>query len=149
MNELTSIGDRLLVIYDGRCGLCNRTVRWLLRRDRRDRLRFVPSDSPLVAALLARHGFIQPKDTEAATDTVVAVRTPDTAAERVFVRSEAFLTILRELSMPWPAIAAFVRLIPDPVRDLGYRAVARNRYRIWGRLEACPIPTDEERRHFL
>ena len=45
VSGLVEIGGRLLVVFDGRCGFCNRAVRWFLRRDRRDRLRFVASES--------------------------------------------------------------------------------------------------------
>jgi predicted DCC family thiol-disulfide oxidoreductase YuxK len=60
VNSFEELGGRLLVIFDGQCGFCNRSVRWFLRRDRRDRLRFVASDSPKVAELLARHGGSDP-----------------------------------------------------------------------------------------
>jgi len=57
LQDPIQIGDRLLVVFDGHCGLCNRSVRWLIQRDRRDRLRFTASDSAKVAGLLARQGF--------------------------------------------------------------------------------------------
>jgi predicted DCC family thiol-disulfide oxidoreductase YuxK len=143
-----NIGDRLLVIFDGNCGLCNRSVRWFLRRDRLDRLRFVPSDSPKVAALLSRHGL----DSNSATptpNTILVARDVDTPAEHLLTRSDAVLTILQQLPQPWPTLAAICRLIPRPLRDLAYRLVARYRYRIWGRLDTCPIPTPAERARFL
>jgi len=70
-------------------------------------------------------------------------------AERLLARSDAVLAVLAELPQPWPALAAILRLIPRPLRDLVYRLVARWRYRIWGRLESCPIPTAAERDRFL
>lgn len=153
MSELDEVGDRLLVIFDGRCGYCNRAVRWFLKRDRRDRLRFVASESPKVAGFLARHeisetdqglgsGSISPS-------TILVVRDPEGPAERVLVRSQAALAMLEELPRPWPAVAVAMGWIPGPLRDLGYRLVARYRYRIWGRLDSCPIPTAEERSRFL
>jgi predicted DCC family thiol-disulfide oxidoreductase YuxK len=57
--------------------------------------------------------------------------------------------MLRQLPRPWPAVAAVMAWIPHRLRDLGYRLVARYRYRIWGRLETCPIPTARERERFL
>jgi predicted DCC family thiol-disulfide oxidoreductase YuxK len=148
VSGINSFDGKLLVIFDGRCGFCNGLVRWLLRRDRLNRLRFVSSDSPKVAALLARHGI----DAATATGnsgTVLAVQRLDSPAESVLIRSNAILALLRQLPQPWPVIGAIFRLIPRPVRDLGYRLVARFRYRIWGRLDACPIPTAAERNHFL
>jgi predicted DCC family thiol-disulfide oxidoreductase YuxK len=57
--------------------------------------------------------------------------------------------MLAELPRPWPAVAVAIRLFPRPLRDLGYHLVARWRYRLWGRLETCPIPTVAERERFL
>jgi predicted DCC family thiol-disulfide oxidoreductase YuxK len=142
------IGDRLLVIFDGHCGFCNRAVRWFLRRDRHDRLRFAASESPKVAGLLARHGM-GATDLASSPNTMLVVRDPDGPAERVFVRSDAALALLRELPRPWPGVGVLFGWVPRPVRELGYRLIARWRYCIWGRLESCPIPAAEERTRFL
>jgi len=134
VSEFKDIGDRLLVIFDGHCGLCNRSVRWFLRRDRNDRLRFVPSDAPTVAGLLLRHG----QDAAAAegnAGTIFVAASVDSPAERLLARSDALATILG-----W---------IPRSLRDVGYRLVARFRYRLFGRLDSCPIPTASERIRFL
>lgn len=145
VESLTELGGRLLVVYDGHCGLCNRAVRWFLRHDRLDRLRFVASESAKVAELFARPGIAA----ESAPSTILVVRDARSPAECVLVRSEAVLALLRELPRPWPAVAAMLGWIPRPVRDLGYRLIARWRYRIWGRLASCPLPTAEERARFL
>jgi predicted DCC family thiol-disulfide oxidoreductase YuxK len=142
------IGDRLLVLFDGHCGLCNRTVRWLLRRDRRDRLRFSASGSPKAAALLERHG-IGAIGSVPGRETILVVRDLGGGKERVLLRSDAVLALLGELSQPWSAVADVLRWIPRPLRDAGYRLIARWRYRIWGRLESCPMPAAEERGRFV
>jgi predicted DCC family thiol-disulfide oxidoreductase YuxK len=143
----TSVG-RLVVIFDGHCGLCNRSVRWFLARDRNDRLRFAPSSSPKVAAVLARHGC-NPASISAIPDSILVVRNPDTPLEQLLLRSDAVLAMLVELPRPWPSIASLLRLVPRPLRDLGYRIVARLRYHIWGKLDSCPLPTAAERERFL
>jgi predicted DCC family thiol-disulfide oxidoreductase YuxK len=148
VSDFSDLGSRLLVVYDGHCGFCNRTVRWFLRRDAQDRLRFVPAESPRVADLLARHGFTA-FDVPASPDTIVVVRNPGTPHEQVFLRSDAAAALLAELPQPWSALGALFRLVPRPIRDLGYRFIARIRYRIWGRYDVCPIPTPAERAHFL
>ena len=146
--ELLELKNRLLVIYDGECGLCNRSIRWMLRRDRHDRLRFAPSNTPAVEELLASHGFI-PFNPSTNPDTIFVLRNAGTSVEELLVRSNAILACLRVLPQPWPVFASILRLIPRPIRESGYRLIARWRYRIWGRYAACPIPTAEERRHFL
>ena len=148
MDTLADAGTRLLVIFDGRCGFCNRSVRWLLRRDRFDRLRFVPFESPKVTGLLALHGFADPV-TRANPNTVLVVRNSGGPREHMLAGSDAWLALLAEFPGPWPAISAALRRIPRPLRDLGYRLVARMRYRIGGRLESCPVPTPAERARFL
>ena len=148
VDDVNPIGDRLLVIFDGHCGFCNASVRWFLRHDRRDRLRFVPSESAKVSGLLARHGMAT-DGLASGPNTLLAVRDPGGENERVFTRSDAARELLRELPQPWRAAGAVFGWVPRPVRDLGYRLVARWRYRIWGRLESCPIPTAAERERFL
>jgi predicted DCC family thiol-disulfide oxidoreductase YuxK len=151
MAELSNLGvpgGRLLVIFDGECGLCNRAVCWFLRHDQFDRLRFVASNSPKVAALLTHFGFDR-ATAVGSSGTILVAQALDTPAERMFARSDAVVAILRQLPLPWPGLGAILRIAPRPLRDLGYRLVARWRYRIWGRLESCPIPTAQERSRFL
>ena len=143
------LGGRLLVIFDGTCGLCNRSVRWFLCRDRHDRLRFTPSESPKVAELLTRHGFTAPAAPAAGPGTILVVRDADGPSERLFVRSDAVVALLAELPRPWPLSGKLLGAVPRPLRNLGYRLIARWRYRIWGRLESCPVPTVEERARFV
>jgi predicted DCC family thiol-disulfide oxidoreductase YuxK len=142
------LGGRLLVVFDGRCGLCNRTVGWFLVRDSLDRMRFAPSESPRIAELLTRHG-LGASSPGTGPDTILVILNAGADNETILIRSDAVLALLRELPLPWPAVAAMVGGIPRPLRDLGYRLIARWRYRIWGRLESCPIPTAMERERFL
>ena len=149
VEESIDIGGRLLVMFDGHCGFCNASVRWLLRRDRRDRLRFVALESVSAATVLARHEVGGSMAGGATPETILVVRDTGGAAESVLVRSDAVVALLRELPRPWPWVGVALRLIPQALRDLGYRLVARWRYRIWGRLESCPVPSAEERERFL
>jgi predicted DCC family thiol-disulfide oxidoreductase YuxK len=152
VSSFPELGDRLLVIYDGHCGLCNRSVRWFLARDQRDRMRFAPSESPGVVELLVGRAFVEPASApgqSAIPNSILVVRNPATPAEQILIRSDAVLALLAELPGPWPAIGTVLSWIPRPVRDLGYRLIAGWRYHIWGRLESCPIPTPEERKRFL
>jgi predicted DCC family thiol-disulfide oxidoreductase YuxK len=119
-----------------------------LRRDRRDRLRFVASESTMAAGLLARQG-ISSLDAKSGPTTILVVLNFGEPVERVLARSDAVLALLGQLPQPWPAVAAVLGWIPRPLRDLGYRLIARWRYRIWGRLVSCPMPTAEERARFL
>jgi len=148
VREFSDLGGRLLVLFDGNCGFCNASVRWLLRRDRRDRLRFAPSSSPRVSDLLRRHGF-SVADFPSGPSTMVVVRDAGGPCEQPFLRSDADAVLLAELPQPWRAAGVCLRLIPRPIRDFGYRVIAAIRYRIWGRVEVCPLPTPADRGRFL
>ena len=114
-----------------------------------DRLRFVPLESESAAPVLSRHEVGGSMAGGAIPETILVVRDAGGTAESVLVRSDAVVALLLELPRPWPWIGVALRLIPRAVRDLGYRLVARWRYRVWGRLESCPVPTAEERERFL
>ena len=133
-----------VVFYDGVCGLCNRLNRFLLRRDRDARIRFAALQSPIARQLLAAHG-LDPTD----LDTVYVMADWTTDAERVLSRSKAVMHALDQLGGSWRAVARVGKLVPRPLADLVYRAVARSRYRIFGRFDACQIPPPEWRKRFL
>jgi len=135
---------RLLVLYDGRCGFCNRSIRWFLKRDALDQLRFAPSQSPVAAALLLRHGF-----DAVAPNTLIVVRNAGRPQETVMTRTAGVLAMLFSLPQPWSNLAIGLGVFPKPLRDAGYRLIAALRYRLAGRYATCPLPTAEERAKFL
>ena len=140
----TGVGEGPVVLYDGVCGLCNRYVQFVLRRDRRGHFRFAPLQGAFGMAALARHGLAVGSD----PSSIVLLEAPGTAHERARVRSDAVLAVMSGLGGVWPW-SAVLRIVPRVVRDAVYDLVARVRYRIFGRLEACPVPSPAERRLFL
>jgi len=138
------IVNHLIVFYDGVCGLCNRIIQFLLKRDRNDRLRFASLQSEFAANVLTRHG-IDPKD----LDTLHVVENYEEAGERVLNRSDAVLRATGELGGLWSLAAIAGSIIPRPLRDLFYRFVARNRYRVFGKSETCMLPEPRHRAKFL
>lgn len=136
-----------LLIYDGLCGFCNRSIRWLLRHDKFDRLRFAPQQSVLAENILARHGI----DRQAMLDSnsvylVVHINSPD---ESLLLRSDVTCHALLLLGGVWKALGRCLQIIPRSLRDRVYTLIARNRFRIAGRYESCPLPTKEERAKFV
>jgi predicted DCC family thiol-disulfide oxidoreductase YuxK len=140
MNGDTTLpgADAPVVLYDGTCGLCDRSVQLILRHDRRGRFRFAALQSDIGRALLEKHGL--PVD---ALDTVVLVEDG-----RAWTKSSAALRIARRMDAPWPVLRALT-LVPRPVRDFFYDRVAKSRYRIFGRVDACMLPPPEVRARFL
>lgn len=129
---------RHLVLYDGVCGLCDHTVQFLLRVDRRQVLMFAPLQGETAAAMRARHSEISGD-----IDTVVYIEDG-----RVHQRSRAFVRLARQLPYPWRALS-WLWIVPRPLSDLAYRLVARLRYRLFGKFDTCKIPSPEERARFL
>jgi len=82
-------------------------------------------------------------------DTVYVVENTDGVDESLLARSGAALFVLRELGGFWRLGAWFLGWWPRSVRDWGYALVARNRYRVFGRYESCPIPSERDRARFL
>lgn len=131
-------GGGAVVLFDGVCNLCNGSVQFIIRRDPAGRFRFASLQSEAGQALLRRHG-LDPED----LFSVILVEDG-----RVHSRSDAALRIAGGLSGGWRAAGA-LRVVPRPLRDLVYGLVARNRYRWFGRRDACMIPTPELRARFL
>ena len=136
--------SHLIVFYDGICGLCNRLVQFLLKRDNHDRLRFASLQSEFASKVLSRHG-IDPKD----LDTLHVVENYEQSDERVFNRSDAILRASRELGGIWKLAANIGRVVPRAFRNLFYRFVANNRYRVFGKYETCILPEPRHRAKFL
>jgi predicted DCC family thiol-disulfide oxidoreductase YuxK len=137
-------GSNPIILYDGVCGLCNRLVQFLLKHDREGHLRFASLQSDFAAKVLGRHG-IDPKD----LDTVQVVVNYDQPDERVLQRSDAILRAGRELGGFWGASASVGKVVPRPLRDLVYRFVATNRYRVFGKYDTCMLPDANQRSRFL
>ena len=133
-----------LVLYDGVCGLCDRVVQFLLRRDTLDRLRF----ATLQGELGARYRRPAAADPEELATLVVVTNWPDPDSP-VLTRSRAVLHAVAQLPPPWPAVARVAAVLPPLIADALYTAVARIRYRVFGRFESCPLPPPEWRRKFL
>jgi predicted DCC family thiol-disulfide oxidoreductase YuxK len=132
-----------IVLYDGVCGLCNRAVQFLLKRDRHDRLRFASLQSEFAAQLLQRHG-LDNKD----LDTVYVVLDQGDAGEALLARGDAFLVFAREIGGVWN-VARLGRIIPRPIRNWLYDFVARHRYQVFGKYEACMLPDPRHKHKFI
>jgi predicted DCC family thiol-disulfide oxidoreductase YuxK len=133
-----------ILLYDGVCGLCNRFVQFILRRDRHAIFHFAPLQSALAAGILARHNA-SPTN----LDSVYVVLNHELPDEHLLSRSEAVLFVLEQLGGLWRLAAFLLRLVPNLLRDAIYATVARNRYSIFGCSETCTLPSDADRSRFL
>jgi predicted DCC family thiol-disulfide oxidoreductase YuxK len=132
-----------LVLYDGVCGLCDHFVRFLLRIDGQDRLRFAALQGTLGSEILKQAGR-----TADALSTVLVVADYQEPGQRLLERSDAALFAIASAGGIYRAAAA-LRIVPRFFRDAVYDLVARWRYRVFGRFDACPIPGPRTRAKFL
>jgi predicted DCC family thiol-disulfide oxidoreductase YuxK len=140
--EKADAGKHLL-LYDGVCGLCNRAIRFVLRRDSRALFDFAPLQSETGRTFLARAGLNPQR-----LDTVYVIADYRTGAARALSKSRAALFVLQALGGVW-RIAGALRALPAPLLDRGYDLIARRRYAMFGRYDTCPLPAPEHRRRFL
>ena len=129
---------RPIVLFDGVCLFCNASVNFLIDRDAPGRIRFAALQSESGQALLARFG-LDPRR----LDSLVLVE-----GKRCSTESTAALRLTRYMDGLWPALGVLL-FVPAFLRDFCYEILARNRYRWFGRLDACRVPTPETRRRFL
>src|SRR5215469_11512820 len=141
-DEQPSVGAHL-VLYDGVCGLCSRLLQFLLRQDRHGVFRFSSLQSRVGQSIVERSGR-----NPAELTSFYVVADYQTAASRVFTRSDAALFVAGALSWPWKA-ARLMRFVPQAVRDRAYDIVARSRYCVFGGYDRCLVPSPEFRRRFI
>lgn len=157
-----------VLLYDGVCGLCNRMVQFVLQRDPAGVFRFASLQSELAASILSRH-WLDARD----LDTVYVVVNCGRPDERLLSRSDAVIFVLRHMgaaelrsarpglrpgptratstpgSLFWRLFGILLQVTPRWLREWGYRMVAHNRYRVFGRYDTCPMPTEDTRSRFL
>ena len=132
-----------IIVFDGICVLCNGWVDFLLKHDRRARYRFAAMQGDTGHALLATYG-LDPDDPV----SFLLIEHDRGSAPRVSTDTVAIRRVLAGLGGVW-RLATLSVLVPPFVRDPLYRVVARNRYRWFGRHEACRLPDPAQAHRFL
>src|SRR5687767_5644577 len=127
-----------IVLFDGVCNFCNGSVNFIIERDRQDYFKFAPLQSEIGERYLDKFGIDRNL-----TDSVILIEN-----ERVFTHSTAALKIAQRLDGFWSWFYALI-VIPKPVRDFFYKLFAKYRYKLFGKQDACMMPTPEIRQRFL
>ncbi|MBK7477991.1 MAG: thiol-disulfide oxidoreductase DCC family protein [Haliscomenobacter sp.] len=137
MNDSQNLTGPIL-LFDGVCNLCNGTVQFILRVDRKQVFRFASLQSEIGQQLLRTAAYDGPP-----LDSVVLIKD-----QKAFIHSEAVLEIARLLGGGWALLYGF-SVIPKGWRDRLYSWIAQNRYRWFGKKEQCMIPSPKLRARFL
>jgi predicted DCC family thiol-disulfide oxidoreductase YuxK len=138
--ERAKIVGRPVLLYDGVCALCNGVVRFCLKRDEAGVFRFAPLESGVARELTGGSECV---------DGVVLVMDALGPGQWVYRRSDAVAEALRLLGGGWSGLGKVLSMVPRVLREAGYGAVARVRYRLFGRYAVCPVPSAEERAKFV
>jgi predicted DCC family thiol-disulfide oxidoreductase YuxK len=124
--------SRPVFVFDGACVLCSGGASRIMKMDREGRIAFTPAAGELGAALYRHYGL-------AIDDTYLFLRDG-----RAWGLSEGYFHVADVLGGAWKVVKIF-HLVPRPIRDATYRLIARNRYRWFGKVEACALLTPEQR----
>ena len=138
MGEMGEMGGthRPLLLFDGVCNLCNRTVQFILKHEMVPAIFFASLQSEYAQSVLIKLNI------EGDLDTIVFI-----SNDSVLLKSDAAIEVSRFLR--WPCRLGIFTIVPRAIRDKVYDWVAKNRYRWFGKLEACPVPSKEVRKRFL
>lgn len=130
--------NKKIILFDGVCNLCNGSVLFIIKRDKKDLFQFAALQSELGQKLIKKHHIDTSK-----IDSILLLD-----SERYFAKSTAALKIARHLSGPYPLLYGFM-ILPRFFRNWVYDIIARNRYKWFGKKESCMIPTAELKAKFL
>lgn len=127
-----------IVLFDGVCNFCDSSVNFVIRHDKAGYFKFAPLQSEIGQKLLEEHNLDKTE-----TDSVVVIED-----NKAFTHSTAALKLAKGLGGIWSLGYVFI-IIPKFIRDYFYRLFAKNRYRLFGKKDACMMPTPEIRARFL
>jgi predicted DCC family thiol-disulfide oxidoreductase YuxK len=133
--------EQTIIFFDGVCGLCNRTVDFVLSEDRERNFLF----SPLQGETFQRIAQNHPETMN--VDSIFVLRCKP-EGEELLLRGDAIVYILNKLPRyRWLGWLGYI--CPAPIRNFLYRLIAATRYPIWGRRDSCRLPTPDEKTRFL
>lgn len=126
-----------IVLFDGECNLCDRTVQFIIKRDKKEIFRFASIQSRIGQSLLNK--LEVPND----INSFILID-----ENKSYTKSTAALRVCKELRGVWKLLYIFI-FIPRPLRDMLYTLIAKNRYKWFGKKDNCILPTPEMKNRFL
>jgi predicted DCC family thiol-disulfide oxidoreductase YuxK len=127
-----------IILFDGVCNFCNRTINIILKYDKDAYFQFAPSQSNAAMGIMQQFSLEQ----QAITSVILIDN------EKVYTKTDAVIQIANRLS-GWPSLFRFIKFIPKPIRDFAYDLIAKNRYTLFGKRASCRIPDASIQDRFL
>lgn len=143
IRRFSGLSYKHIILYDGKCAMCNQLVSFILDRDKHGKFAFASLQSQFAHELLSRHG--QNADE---LNTFYCVVDYDTEREILLSRAEGGVFLLSQLGGIY-AFANGLRFIPLPLLNAGYDLIARNRYKWFGRYDTCRLPEPQWASRFI
>ncbi len=125
-----------IILFDGVCNFCNGSVNFIIEHDKKNYFKFTPLQSDVGQEYVKKFALNE-------IDSVILVED-----DKAYAHSTAALKIAKRLGGILSIAYVFI-IIPRPIRDFFYKSFAKNRYRLFGKKDACMIPTPEIRAKFL
>lgn len=129
-----------IILFDGVCNLCNTWVQRIIEKDANDIFRFASLQSDVAKQLMNERHLQQ-----TSVDSIVLI-VPGVA---YFVKSDAALEIAKEMGGKYRLLQMILSVFPVSLRDRGYDFIAKNRYKWYGKMDSCMVPTTEVMSKFL
>lgn len=130
--------DSPILFFDGQCNLCNTSVQFVIKRDRKEKIKYASLQSDLAKVMLPKE-LIE-------TDSLSSLVLLENGT--MYTKSTAALQIAKKLKGLWPSLSLFL-LVPKFARDAVYDFIAKNRYRWFGKSDHCMMPTSDLRSRFI
>lgn len=127
-----------IILFDGVCNLCNKSVQFVIKKDKQAKFKFAALQSEAGRQLLKEYNRSQNNFT-----TIIYIRN-----NKIYTRSSAALHILKDLGGIWQLCYPFI-VIPPFIRNPVYNIIAQNRYKLFGKQDSCMIPTPDLKNRFL
>lgn len=124
-----------IIAFDGICNMCNGYIQWLIKRDKEKLFRYT--------TLQSNEGTILKGASKVEGETLILVY-----KDEIFTMSDASLKSMKLLGGPW-TIISWLSIVPKSLRDLVYKWVSKNRYKLFGKKDECPVPSPATRSLFL
>lgn len=132
------LSEKTILLFDGVCNLCNRTVQFVIKRDKKANVKFASLHSEVGKQIMQQYHI--PSEY---IDSIIFFEN-----KKVYYKSTAALRLSKKMDGLWPVIYVFI-IIPAFIRNFVYDFIARNRIKWFGKADTCWVMTPELKNRFL